>query len=183
MAYLRSGFVSSEIVVGPDFKNFNSVLPCVLGIDEAGRGPVLGPMVYACAVSPVDKTDQLKELGVDDSKLLTETKRLEVFNSMGNRDDGKKIVSYAYKVLSARLISCAMLRRCKYSLNELSHESAIALIKEALDNNINVTEVCALVTVNVMAGFGQIISLEHCSGDEEHTLRFKERNLVSETHL
>lgn len=64
MAYLRSGFVSSEIVVGPDFKNFNSVLPCVLGIDEAGRGPVLGPMVYACAVSPVDKTDQLKELGM-----------------------------------------------------------------------------------------------------------------------
>uniref|UniRef100_A0A914RH12 Ribonuclease n=1 Tax=Parascaris equorum TaxID=6256 RepID=A0A914RH12_PAREQ len=34
-----------------------------------------------------------------------------------------------------------MLRRCKYSLNELSHMSAISLIKCALENGINVTEI------------------------------------------
>ncbi len=33
--------------------------PCMLGVDEAGRGPALGPMVYACVFCPVAYTDGL----------------------------------------------------------------------------------------------------------------------------
>ncbi|MCO5601798.1 hypothetical protein L7F22_055923 [Adiantum nelumboides] len=36
--------------------------PCLMGIDEAGRGPVLGPMVYACAYCPVSYQKTLATL-------------------------------------------------------------------------------------------------------------------------
>lgn len=36
---------------------------CIIGIDEAGRGPVLGPLVYAVFVCPRSQEALLKELG------------------------------------------------------------------------------------------------------------------------
>ncbi|KAL3128690.1 hypothetical protein CHM_4g2160 [Cryptosporidium hominis] len=38
----------------------------ILGIDEAGRGPVLGPMVYACLFYPKENENLLKMISVDD---------------------------------------------------------------------------------------------------------------------
>ena len=46
------------------------------GVDEAGRGPVLGPLVVAAVL--VESERALKKLGVKDSKLLTPKKREEL---------------------------------------------------------------------------------------------------------
>jgi ribonuclease H2 subunit A len=37
--------------------------PYILGVDEAGRGPVLGPLVYGVAYCPVAYQGQMEELG------------------------------------------------------------------------------------------------------------------------
>ncbi len=37
--------------------------PYILGVDEAGRGPVLGPLVYGIAYCPASYQEDLEELG------------------------------------------------------------------------------------------------------------------------
>ena len=47
----------------------------LLGIDEAGRGPVLGPLVIAGVMIQEHQQDELRSWGVKDSKLLQPYKR------------------------------------------------------------------------------------------------------------
>ena len=47
----------------------------ILGIDDAGRGPVIGPMVLAGCLITDETEKELKRLGVKDSKQLTKKRR------------------------------------------------------------------------------------------------------------
>lgn len=81
--------------------------PCVLGVDEAGRGPVMGPMVYAVAYSQLDRYQELTELGFDDSKVLKEQQRDDFFNEIQDRD----WIGWGVHTLSPQDISASMLAR------------------------------------------------------------------------
>lgn len=48
----------------------------ILGIDEAGRGPVFGPMIMCGALIDESKLKQLPKMGVKDSKSLTPKRRV-----------------------------------------------------------------------------------------------------------
>jgi ribonuclease HII len=50
----------------------------VLGVDEAGRGPVIGSLFIAGALFDEKDVPKLKKLGVKDSKLLLHKKRIEL---------------------------------------------------------------------------------------------------------
>ncbi|HJJ46706.1 MAG TPA: ribonuclease HII [Methanocorpusculum sp.] len=53
------------------------------GIDEAGKGPVLGPMVTAGVL--IEESESFDNLGINDSKKLTPKKREEIFTEITSR--------------------------------------------------------------------------------------------------
>lgn len=50
----------------------------ICGIDEAGRGPLAGPVVVACVIMPKDSIIE----GVNDSKKVSEKKREELYEKI-----------------------------------------------------------------------------------------------------
>jgi len=54
----------------------------LLGIDEAGRGPVIGPMVIVGFLIENKKITNLLEIGVTDSKLLSPEERVNIYNEL-----------------------------------------------------------------------------------------------------
>ncbi|KAK1409707.1 hypothetical protein QVD17_36236 [Tagetes erecta] len=111
--------------------------PCIMGIDEAGRGPVLGPMVYGCLYCPISYKKTLSTLEFADSKTLKEEKREELFESL--KTDAT--IGWAVDVIDPRVLSAKMLQKNKINLNEISHESAMGLVKRVLDMGYLLTEV------------------------------------------
>lgn len=51
----------------------------IAGIDEAGRGPCFGPLVIGICVIDAENEDRLKEIGVKDSKQLSESDRVSQY--------------------------------------------------------------------------------------------------------
>lgn len=62
-----------------EYRQGNTIV--VAGVDEAGRGPLAGPVVAACAILPED----FDVIGVDDSKKLSEKRREELFEQILNK--------------------------------------------------------------------------------------------------
>lgn len=54
----------------------------IMGVDEAGRGPVLGPMVIGAVVADESKISMFREMGARDSKALTPKARQSVFDRL-----------------------------------------------------------------------------------------------------
>ncbi|XP_033126426.1 ribonuclease H2 subunit A-like isoform X2 [Anneissia japonica] len=128
----------SNCIIQSDVPSVCKEEPCCLGIDEAGRGPVLGPMVYGICYCPVSEKEKLKDMGFADSKTLSEEKREGLFTSIEEAGD---LLGFEVEVISPTFISNNMLKRSKYSLNAISMDSAIGLVKLALKNGVNLTEV------------------------------------------
>uniref|UniRef100_A0A060TAQ0 Ribonuclease n=1 Tax=Blastobotrys adeninivorans TaxID=409370 RepID=A0A060TAQ0_BLAAD len=118
--------------------------PCILGVDEAGRGPVVGPMVYALSYCPVSFAEDLKKVGFADSKQLNHTTRTQLLRQMCEDSDLVGAVGWGTTVMTARDIAMDMLRPESHgvvNLNQQAHDTTMQLIQRVLDLGVNVTEI------------------------------------------
>jgi ribonuclease H len=118
---------------------------CALGVDEAGRGPVLGPMVYGLFYLPLELSDPLlrNTHHFDDSKVLTPTVRSRLMEKLctpGTDLDAQ--CGWAVDVMSARDIGANMMKPAgTYNLNAQAMDATIALIQGVYKKGVNVKEI------------------------------------------
>lgn len=94
----------------------------IAGVDEAGRGCVLGPMVLSICIIDKSKENKLLEAGVKDSKLLSFKKREELFSVIKKEAEEYKII-----VIPAEELNILM---DDFSLNEIEAQKASTLITQ-----------------------------------------------------
>lgn len=95
-------------------------------------------MVYGISFCPINKSEHLESLECADSKALTEEKRDEIFCKIC---DSNNTVGWAVEVISPNKICNSMLQRSKHSLNEVSMDSAIGLVRAAAAAGVNISHV------------------------------------------
>lgn len=73
-----------------EFEYFNNGIRLIAGVDEAGRGPLAGPVCTAAVIMPLEENKLIPE--INDSKKITEKKREALYD---------KIIStaLAYKIV------------------------------------------------------------------------------------
>jgi len=67
-------------------------MPTICGIDEAGRGPIIGPLYIAGVVIDEGQEIVLQKMGVKDSKLLTPKQRERLFQMVIDTVKSHKII-------------------------------------------------------------------------------------------
>lgn len=95
----------------------------ILGIDDAGRGPVIGPMVLAGCLVKEKIKPELKSLGVRDSKQLTPRRREFLAEEIR-----KKAEAFELVVISPEKIDTSKEEGIK--LNELEAHAAAKIINK-----------------------------------------------------
>jgi ribonuclease HII len=98
--------------------------PIIAGVDEAGRGPIAGPLVVASCVLDYNKTI----VGLNDSKKLTEKVRERLFEVIIESAVDYKIVIIDIETIDSLNILGATLKGMRDSVIGLKKVPSLALI-------------------------------------------------------
>ncbi len=91
----------------------------ILGIDESGRGPVAGPLTICGYLIDEKNISELKNLGVKDSKLLTEKKRSSLAPKLKKLSDDFVILKISAKEIdiSSNNLNALEIERMQHIIN------------------------------------------------------------------
>ena len=109
-----------------DYENKYKDSGLVAGIDEAGRGPLAGPVVCACVIMPLDN-DKIIE-GINDSKKLSPKKREELYEKIVKTAISYSIVEVDERTIDRINILQATKQGMKKALESLNIVPSVVLI-------------------------------------------------------
>jgi ribonuclease HII len=120
----------------------------IVGIDEAGRGPLAGPVTVGLVKIPAD-FDWVRVPGVNDSKKISEKKR-EVIFKIAKELEKQGLIEYSVKSVSAKSIdekgiAAAIKRAIESGITELELDSESCQIK--LDGSLKAPEIFTQETI------------------------------------
>ena len=96
----------------------------ICGVDEAGRGPVLGPLVMAAILIDEEGEKKLRWMGVKDSKLLSPPVREELFERIR-----EIVLDFRIEVIEPDAIDLS-LNEENFNLNWLEAETSARMVSE-----------------------------------------------------
>ena len=96
----------------------------ILGVDDAGRGPIIGPMIVSAALFKREDLDKLKALEIKDSKLIPPKKREYLEKSI-------KEIAKSYKVVNITPLEIDNREEKGLNLNDLEALKMAEAINEA----------------------------------------------------
>lgn len=117
-------------------KGFN----VICGVDEAGRGPLAGPVYAAAVILPSDCVIE----GLNDSKKLTEKKREALFDEIKEKALAYGIASADEKEIDEINILNATFLAMKSAINSLSVKPDLALIDGNQKPHTDIEEVTVI---------------------------------------
>ena len=106
----------------------------VCGVDEAGRGPLCGPVVAAAVILPRGLVIE----GLNDSKKLSEKKREKLFNIIKESALAYAIVQGSVEEINSTNILAATMNAMKKAIISLDVQADFALIDGNLAKNFPV---------------------------------------------
>ena len=105
-------------------QHFVRGVKCICGVDEAGRGPLAGPVCAAAVILP----PYLEIPGLDDSKKLTDKRRRELFPIIKEQAIAYGIAFATHKEIDSINILQATYLAMERAMNSLSVRPDLALI-------------------------------------------------------
>ncbi len=136
----------------------------ILGLDEAGRGPVLGPMVLSLVCCNEYELKDLERLDIKDSKKLSKNKREKIYNEIMDNFTVKSIILEAKDIdkymidKNINLNRIELMAFTKLINNLLKEKYGISIKNRKLPKNTSVKIYIDACSNNESAFSNQIIS-------------------------
>ena len=112
----------------------------IAGVDEAGRGPLAGPVVAGCVV--LDKKSEI--LFLNDSKKLTESRRNKLFDEIVEKSN-----AYGIGIVNEKIIDEINILEATHVAMKEAFENANSMYQERFGRSINLLFVDALKIKNI----------------------------------